>query len=229
MAKTAATWRSMATICIRHKRLDVAEVCLGYMGNILAVRAIREAAALPEPDARLAAAAVYLGMMDEAERLYKGCGRYDLLNKLYISQGRMDKALETSQSRDRLHMRTILFHNARHKESCGDLDGSIKAYEQAGVHCKEVPRMLWEKKEKARLEEFVALHNMAFVRFVFVSLWHVQVLQGQQRPPTHQVVGTVLREPGSIRRCSGGLCAEQRCRSPGQSPCLAARVTVSVL
>jgi hypothetical protein len=33
------------------------------------------------------------------------------------------------------------------------LDGSIKAYEQAGVHCKEVPRMLWEKKEKARLEE----------------------------------------------------------------------------
>ena len=153
MAKTAATWRSMATICIRHKRLDVAEVCLGYMGNILGVRAIREAAGLAEPDARLAAAAVHLGMMDEAERLYRGCGRYDLLNKLYISQGRMDKALETSQSRDRLHMRTILFHNARHKESCGDLDGSIKAYEQAGVHCKEVPRMLWEKKEKARLEE----------------------------------------------------------------------------
>jgi intraflagellar transport protein 140 len=153
MAKTAATWRSMATICIRHKRLDVAEVCLGYMGNILGVRAIRESAGVAEADARLAAAAVHLGMIDEAERLYRGCGRYDLLNKLYISQGRMDKALETSQSRDRLHMRTILFHNARHKESCGDLDGSIKAYEQAGVHCKEVPRMLWEKKEKARLEE----------------------------------------------------------------------------
>ncbi len=153
MAKTAAAWRSMATICIRHKRLDVAEVCLGYMGNILGVRAIREASDLPEDDARLAAAAVHLGLIDEAERLYKGCGRYDLLNKLYISQGRLDKALETSQSRDRLHMRTILFHNARHKESCGDLEGAIKAYEQAGVHCKEVPRMLWEKKEKARLEE----------------------------------------------------------------------------
>jgi intraflagellar transport protein 140 len=153
MAKTAAAWRSMATICIRHKRLDVAEVCLGYMGNILGVRAIREAADVPEADARLAAAAVHLGMIEEAEKLYKGCGRYDLLNKLYISQGRLDKAQETSQSRDRLHMRTILFHNARHKESCGDLEGAIKAYEQAGVHCKEVPRMLWEKKEKARLEE----------------------------------------------------------------------------
>jgi intraflagellar transport protein 140 len=153
MANTAAAWRSMATICIRHKRLDVAEVCLGYMGNILGVRAIREAADVPEADARLAAAAIHLGMIDEAERLYKGCGRFDLLNTLYISQGRMDKALETSQSRDRLHMRTILFHNARHKESCGDLAGAIKAYEDAGVHCKEVPRMLWEKKDKTRLEE----------------------------------------------------------------------------
>ncbi len=153
MASTTAAWRSMATICIRHKRLDVAEVCLGFMGNILGVRAIREAADLPEADARLAAAATHLGMIDEAERLYKGCGRYDLLNTLYISQGRLDKALETSQSRDRLHMRTILFHNARHKESCGDLAGAIKAYEEAGVHCKEVPRMLWEKKDKTRLEE----------------------------------------------------------------------------
>jgi intraflagellar transport protein 140 len=153
MAKTSAAWRSMATICIRHKRLDVAEVCLGYMGNILGVRAISDAADVPEADARLAAAAVHLGMLDEAERLYKSCGRYDLLNKLYISQGRLDKALETSQSRDRLHMRTILFHSARHKESCGDVEGAIKAYEQAGVNCKEVPRMLWEKKEKARLEE----------------------------------------------------------------------------
>ena len=67
-------------------------------------------------------------MMDEAEKLYKGCGRYDLLNKLYISQGRMDRALETSASRDRLHMRTILFHSARHKESCGDVEGAIKGW-----------------------------------------------------------------------------------------------------
>jgi len=69
MAKSSAAWKSMATICIRHKRLDVAEVCLGYMGNILGVRSIREAADLPEADARLAAAAVHLGMIDEAERL----------------------------------------------------------------------------------------------------------------------------------------------------------------
>ena len=27
------------------------------------------------------------------------------------------------------------------------------ATEDAGVHCKEVPRMLWEKKDKTRLEE----------------------------------------------------------------------------
>jgi hypothetical protein len=86
MANTAAAWRSMATICIRHKRLDVAEVCLGYMGNILGVRAIREAAELPEADARLAAAAIHLGMIEEAERLYKSCGRYDLLSTLCVSR-----------------------------------------------------------------------------------------------------------------------------------------------
>jgi len=26
-------------------------------------------------------------------------------------------------------------------------------YEQAGVQCKEVPRMLWERKERGKLEE----------------------------------------------------------------------------
>jgi len=40
------------------------------------------------------------------------------------------------------------------KESCGDVEGAIKAYEQAGVQCKEVPRMLWERKDKQRLEEY---------------------------------------------------------------------------
>lgn len=53
----------MARMCVKTKRLDVASVCLGNMGNARAARALREAQKEPELDARVACLAVQLGMI----------------------------------------------------------------------------------------------------------------------------------------------------------------------
>lgn len=50
--KNPSVWENMAQICIKTKRLDVAEHCLGNMQHARGARAVREAAALEELDAR---------------------------------------------------------------------------------------------------------------------------------------------------------------------------------
>ena len=58
-----SVWENMARMCVKTKRLDVASVCLGNMGNARAARALREVHKEPELDARVACLAVQLGMI----------------------------------------------------------------------------------------------------------------------------------------------------------------------
>ena len=58
-----SVWESMAKMCVRTHRLDVAMMCLGNMGNAVAARAVRQSLSIPEEDARLAVLAVHLGML----------------------------------------------------------------------------------------------------------------------------------------------------------------------
>lgn len=53
----------MARMCVKTKRLDVATVCLGNMGNARGAKALREAQKEPEHDAKVAMLAIQLGMM----------------------------------------------------------------------------------------------------------------------------------------------------------------------
>ncbi len=57
-------------MCIKTRRLDVALVCLGNMGNARAAKAVREAQDLPECDARLAVLATQLGMLVQCVHMY---------------------------------------------------------------------------------------------------------------------------------------------------------------
>lgn len=50
-------------MCIKTRRLDVALVCLGNMGNARAAKAVRESNSIAEHDARLAVLATQLGML----------------------------------------------------------------------------------------------------------------------------------------------------------------------
>eukprot|EP00592_Proboscia_alata_P003611 CAMPEP_0194385212 /NCGR_PEP_ID=MMETSP0174-20130528/78907_1 /TAXON_ID=216777 /ORGANISM="Proboscia alata, Strain PI-D3" /LENGTH=50 /DNA_ID=CAMNT_0039173129 /DNA_START=21 /DNA_END=169 /DNA_ORIENTATION=- len=50
----------MAQICVKKKRTDVAEICMGNMGHIRGAAAVRIAKQEPEEEVALAAVAVHL-------------------------------------------------------------------------------------------------------------------------------------------------------------------------
>lgn len=60
-----------------------------------------------------------VALQDEAERLYRSCGRYDLVNRLYQDGGIWSKALEVAEGNDRIHLRSTHYNYAKHLESKG--------------------------------------------------------------------------------------------------------------
>jgi intraflagellar transport protein 140 len=149
-------WENMAQMCVKTKRLDVAEVCLGNMNNARGARAVREAKKL-EKDAQVAMLAIQLGLPEDAERLYKSCGRYDLLTKFYMACGRWKDALKVCAKFDRIHLKTTHYLYAKHLESTGDTAAAIKNYEKSETHKHEVPRMLFDAQHIADLEVRITL------------------------------------------------------------------------
>ncbi|CAG0897138.1 unnamed protein product [Darwinula stevensoni] len=179
--KSEAVWGNMARMCVKTKRLDVAGVCLGHMGHARGAQALREAQVLPQLDARVAILALQLGMVDEAKRLLKSCGRYDLLNELHQDSGKWDDALQLAASFDRIHLRSTHYNFAKDLESheisevvvkgevaeiisfcdhllmmplkCGKIAEAIEHYEASETHRFEVPRMLFD--EPSALDNYV--------------------------------------------------------------------------
>ncbi|XP_012590465.1 PREDICTED: intraflagellar transport protein 140 homolog, partial [Condylura cristata] len=142
--RSEAVWESMARMCVKTRRLDVARVCLGNMAHARGARALRQAEQEPELEARVAMLAIQLGMLDDAEQLYEQCGRYDLLNKLLQASGQWQRALELAERRDRVHLRSTHYSYARHLEASGDRSRALSHYEKSDTHRFEVPRMLSE-------------------------------------------------------------------------------------
>ncbi|XP_010281198.1 PREDICTED: intraflagellar transport protein 140 homolog [Phaethon lepturus] len=134
----------MARMCVKTQRLDVAKICLGNMGHARGAKALREAEREPEQEARVAVLAVQLGMLEDAERLYKACKRYDLLNKFYQASNQWQKAIETAEAHDRVHLRTTYYNYAKHLEATGEHSLALAHYEKSDTHRFEVPRMLCE-------------------------------------------------------------------------------------
>lgn len=58
-------------MCVKTKRLDVAQVCLGNMRFARGAKAAREAEKEKEPEARIAMVAIQLNMIDYAKDLYR--------------------------------------------------------------------------------------------------------------------------------------------------------------
>ncbi|NXK97193.1 IF140 protein, partial [Formicarius rufipectus] len=172
LIKSEAVWESMARMCVRTHRLDVARVCLGHMGHARGAKALREAEQEPELEARVAVLAIQLGMLEDAERLYKACGRHDLLNKLYQASNQWQKALETAEHQDRVHLRTTCYNYAKHLEATGQQSLALAHYEKSDTHRFEVPRMLSE--DLQALENYV--NNM---KDKSLWKWWAQYLESQ--------------------------------------------------
>ena len=163
LVKSTAVWENMARMCVKTKRLDIADVCLGNMGHARGARAVREAVEkhtdkdgnLTEPDVCAAVVAVQLGLLAEAERLYEGCGRYDLLNELYQASGKWDKALAIAKDKDRIHLKSTHYAYARELEASGKTKEALSHFEESGTHRVEVPRMLFDAQQIGELNAYV--------------------------------------------------------------------------
>uniref|UniRef100_A0A3Q3S0X4 Intraflagellar transport 140 homolog (Chlamydomonas) n=1 Tax=Mastacembelus armatus TaxID=205130 RepID=A0A3Q3S0X4_9TELE len=172
LIKSKAVWENMARMCVKTRRLDVARVCLGNMGNARAAKALKEAEAEPEPEAQVAMLAIQLGMLEDAEKLYKSCQRYDLLNIFYQASGQWQKALETAEVYDRIHLRTTSYSYAKYLESMGDKTLAITYYENSDTHKVEVPRMLQD--DTLSLEVYVSK-----MKDKNIYKWWAQYLESQ--------------------------------------------------
>ena len=151
-----AIWENMAQMCVKTKRLDVAEVCLGNMGHARGAAAVRQSKA--DGDALAATVgvlAIQLGLLDDAARLFREAERWDKLNKLYQSAGIWDKAIKVATTHDRIHLKNTHHFYAKHLESIGEIEDSIENYELAGTSTTEVPRMLFHLNRLDDLEDYV--------------------------------------------------------------------------
>ncbi|EKX53449.1 hypothetical protein GUITHDRAFT_84428 [Guillardia theta CCMP2712] len=159
LIKGPNVWKNMAHMCVKTSRLDVAEVCLSNMGDAKGARAVRLARQEKEREAQIAMVAIQLGLIEDAERLYVSCGRYDLLNKMYQACGLWEKAVETAQKKDRINLKGTYYAWGRYLENVGDHKAAIACYEKADAHRTEVPRMFYEMKDISSCEEYVRKAN----------------------------------------------------------------------
>lgn len=88
-------WESMARMCVKSRRLDVAKVCLANMGHARGARALKEAEKEPERDARIARLAVELGMNVRTCSCAGGAAYIWYVTSIFISTGRSGKPLQT--------------------------------------------------------------------------------------------------------------------------------------
>ena len=147
-------WEAMAHLCIRARKLDAAELCLGNMGHIAGARAAREAKSESEEEARVGLVAMQLGLYRDAADLFLSCKRYDLLNQLHRCRNDWAAALHVAMKLDRVNLKRTHYEYAKHLEGVGDLDMAIKHFEISGTSGAEVPRMLYTHGELTKLEQY---------------------------------------------------------------------------
>jgi intraflagellar transport protein 140 len=152
-------WENMAQMCVKTRRLDVAEVCLGNMGHARGAAALRDSLKENNPDVSIGVLAIQLGLLDDAARLFRETNRYDMLNTLYQAAGLWDKAIGLAKTNDRIHLKTTHYHYAKYLESIGEMNDAIFHYEQSETSRTEVPRMLYTIGQIEELEDYVHKSN----------------------------------------------------------------------
>jgi len=162
--KNKEVWENMAKMSIKTKRLDVASICLGNMGNAVAVQALNELSNNESDDVKLATIAIYLGMYDEAENLYKSAKAYDKLGQFYQARGQWEKAIDTVTKLNTINIKPTYYNYGKYLEEMGKYDEAIKAYEQSGNSNFEIPRIFLKViKDEAKFKAYVENSSNKFI------------------------------------------------------------------
>lgn len=155
-------WENLTKMCVQTGRLDVARVCLGHLMRASSVRALRKAMEdkTLEEEAKIAVLAIELGMLDEAEKLYKKCGRYDLLNQLYQACERYEDAIQLCEQYDRVHLKNTYYKYAEWLRDNGETQKAIEYFEKCVNATHNITQILIE--DTHALKVFVFENSSAF-------------------------------------------------------------------
>lgn len=122
-------WIKMARASFRpFKRIDIAKLCLSKLGYTEDKTPTRSKVV----ETSLAAVAIQLGMLNEAEYLYRDCQRIDLLCNLLRTQGLWDKAFEVAEGSDLL-VNSLHYHYGAYLEDHGQIETSLSHYEKSSM------------------------------------------------------------------------------------------------
>ncbi|KAI8819835.1 uncharacterized protein EV422DRAFT_87782 [Fimicolochytrium jonesii] len=154
--RNPSTWRTLAKLCIKTRRPDIAAICFANMGDN---RAVAELERVQQDgsgeEVALAIGAMFLGMEGEVEASCTACERWDILNRFYQATNRWEKALQIAATKDRIHLKTTFYNFARWLEEIGDFSGALAAFEKSGCESFEVPRLLLSNNDVKELEKYI--------------------------------------------------------------------------
>eukprot|EP00392_Amoebophrya_sp_AT5.2_P009189 g9217.t1 len=187
-------WESLARMCVKTRRLDVVQKCIGQLGNVRAAASIRPLAdalgskgvksltARHEADSnvKLATVAAHLGMAADAEELYIKAGRYDLLNKLYQALNQWEQAVELAATKDRIHLKTTYYNYATYLQAFDKFEAR-KYFALAGCELPDCTRLLLsEPNGESLLKDYVNKHGGSNEP---LQRWYAQWLESKQDLP----------------------------------------------
>ena len=166
--KSASVWESMARMCVKTKRLDVAQVCFANMANnkgssshatrhLLGYDLNDEQSEISD-DIELAFLAIDLGMFNEAQSLFENCERYDLVIELLQALGKWEQSIKFCEKYDRVHLKVAYFKYGEYLLQSGNTQSAINAFSKSDNLCR-VAESLFEKQDFRMLESLVEVCN----------------------------------------------------------------------
>ncbi|GBP66063.1 Intraflagellar transport protein 140 homolog [Eumeta japonica] len=156
--KNSVIWNSLAKECVNRLRPDVGAVCLSKMGNIRGALMMRKIMNSPNYDdlSKVGVLAINLGLIDQAEILFKKAERPDLVTRLISAkEGGLSMIANSSDEGENV----LLLKTAQHKLakvtwSSGESTQAIKLFEKTGTHVPHVPRLLVQQGQINTLSQY---------------------------------------------------------------------------
>lgn len=143
-------WLTFAKRCFRENDIQTAIFCVSKSGNASLVRSLKREYEQYGDVATSPLLALNLGLVDEAESMYRGSGQVGHLCQLYQLQNKWDKAFESA---DKIKLKSLYYEYAKQLESESKVVEAMKYYEMSN-NVMEIPRMLFEVGNVKDLKEY---------------------------------------------------------------------------
>eukprot|EP00921_Rhytidocystis_pertsovi_P016684 GHVQ01026279.1.p1 GENE.GHVQ01026279.1~~GHVQ01026279.1.p1 ORF type:complete len:2237 (-),score=461.93 GHVQ01026279.1:356-7066(-) len=209
-------WRSMAQMCVKTKRLDVASQCIAHMENATAAQALRKCEHA-DANTKLAILATHLGMIDQAMELYKASGRYDRMALLCEDINCWDESMQVTKSFNRLAISTAHYNCGKHlqamgeyESACSELSESLAITERSG-RSNTIEQLVDGQNHQQQtrghedLEKTNSIEAMLYGAGQYESLIHY--VQKAARPSSYVWQGRLMESMGDMK--TAGECYDK--------------------